>query len=37
MLSKGGLYYDKLMKDIPNRMMRETFKKREFSKLKITG
>ena len=37
MLSKGGLYYDRYMRELPNRRMRETFKKREFKKLKVIG
>lgn len=37
MLSRGGLYYDRFMRDLPNRRLRETFKKKEFKKLKIIG
>lgn len=37
MLSKGGTFYDSFMRNLPNRKMRETFKKKEFKKLKIIG
>ena len=37
MLSRGGLYYDRFMRDLPNRQLRATFKKREFKKIKIIG
>lgn len=37
MLSKGGLYYDRFMREVPNRRLRETFKKKEFKKLKVIG
>jgi hypothetical protein len=37
MLSKGGLYYDKFMRDLPNRQMRLTFKKKEFLKFRTIG
>ena len=37
MLSRGGLYYDRFMKELPNRRMRETFKKKEFKRLQIVG
>jgi len=37
MLSRGGLYHDRFMRELPNRRLRETFKKKEFRKMKILG
>ena len=37
MLSKGGLYHDRFMRDLPNRKIREVFKKREFRRMQIIG
>ena len=37
MISNDGKYYDHFMRDLPNRLMRSTFKKREFKKIKVVG
>lgn len=37
MLSRGGLYHDRFMRELPNRLLRETFRKREFRKVRIIG
>ena len=37
MLSRGGLYFDRYMKEIPNHVLKRTFKKKNFTKLQIIG
>jgi DNA mismatch repair protein PMS2 len=37
MLSKGGYYFDRFMREIPNRRLKYTFRKKEFSKLNVVG
>ena len=37
MLSKGGLYHDRYTLELKHRKLRETFRKKEFKKMKIIG
>ena len=36
-MSKGGLYFDGMMREIPNKVFRQTFVKRDFKNFKIVG
>lgn len=36
-MSKGGHYFDGMMRDIPNKIFRQSFFKSDFKKLKIVG
>ena len=36
-LHPGGRYFDAMMRDIPNSVMRQTFIKKQFAELKIVG
>jgi len=33
MLSRGGLYFDRYMKEIPNHVLKRTFNKKNFTRL----